>query len=108
MRELTIPEEIFLTSILRLKDEAYGVAIRKNIEKVTGRNIAYGTLYNILAQLVRKGYVFKSRGNPTAERGGRSKMFYSLTSSGVKALQEARDLQKMIWGDLPEIAQNEI
>ena len=107
MRALTIPEEILLTSILRLQDDAYGVSIRKKIEEVTGQDIAYGTLYNILAQLVRKGYVFKSRGKPTSERGGRSKMYYRLTASGIKALQDARNLQKMIWNNLPEIAKIE-
>ena len=107
MRALTIPEEILLTSILRLQDDAYGVSIRKKIEEVTGQDIAYGTLYNILAQLVRKGYVIKSRGKPTSERGGRSKMYYSLTASGIKSLQDARNLQKMIWNNLPEISKSE-
>jgi len=107
MPELTIPEEILLTSILRLKDDAYGVSIRKKIEEVTGRDIAYGTLYNILAQLVRKGYVKKSRGMPTSERGGRSKMYYTLTLPGIKALESARNLHQMIWKNLPKMAEGE-
>ena len=107
MRELTVPEEILLTSIFRLQDDAYGVSIRKKIEEVTGRDIAYGVLYNILAQLVRKGYVKKSRGMPSSERGGRGKMYYTLTPSGVKALQDARNLHKMIWNALPEMVKSE-
>lgn len=103
MKELTISEEIILTAIWRLKDNAYGVTIRKKVEEVTRRDIIYGTLYNILAQLVRKGYVKKSRGTPTSERGGRSKIYYQLTSAGIKALQEARELQKLIWERLPDL-----
>ena len=104
MKELTISEEIILTAIWRLKDNAYGVTIRKKVEEVTRRDMIYGTLYNILAQLVRKGYVKKSRGMPTSERGGRSKMYYQLTSAGIKALQEAHELQKLIWEGLPDLA----
>jgi len=104
MKELTISEEIILTSIWRLKDNAYGVTIRKKVEEVTRRDIIYGTLYNTLAQLVRKGYVNKSRGMPTPERGGRSKIYYQMTSAGIKALQEARELQKLIWEELPDLA----
>ena len=104
MKGLTIPEEILLSAIWRLKDDAYGVTIRKKIAEVTEQDIAYGTLYNILAQLYRKGYVVKSRSAPTAERGGRSKIYYRLTDSGVKALQEARELQKMIWKNIPALA----
>jgi PadR family transcriptional regulator PadR len=104
MKELTISEEIILTAICRLKDDAYGVTIRKKVEEVTGRDMIYGTLYNILAQLVRKGYVKKSRGIPTAERGGRSKMYYQLTPAGIMALQEARELQKLIWEGLSDLS----
>ena len=103
MKILTIPEEILLTAIWRLKENAYGVSIRKKIADVTDQDIAYGTLYNILAQLDRKGYVSKSRSAPTSERGGRSKIYYQLTASGLKALQETRQLQKKIWENMPDL-----
>lgn len=105
MRELTISEEMVLTTIWRLGDNAYGVTIRAKIHEITQRDIAYGTLYNLLAQLVRKGYVLKKRGKPTAERGGRSKIFYFLSESGLKALQEAHQLQQLIWYDIPDLAE---
>jgi len=104
MKELTVQEEIILTTIWRLKDNAYGVTIRKKVVEVTKRDIIYGTLYNTLAQLVRKGYVEKSRGMPTAERGGRSKIYYKVTQTGIEALEEAHKLQKLIWDGLPELA----
>ncbi|MFX0152780.1 MAG: hypothetical protein ACFFAJ_18510 [Candidatus Hodarchaeota archaeon] len=46
----------------------------------------------------------KSRGMPTSERGGRSKMYYQLTSSGIKALQQARELHKLIWEEFPDLS----
>lgn len=106
MKELTLAEEILLTAIWRLKDNAYGVTIRKKVADVTKRNVIYGTLYNSLDQLLRKGYVTKTRGKPVAERGGRSKMFYTLTPSGIQAIQNARELQRRIWDGIPKFSKN--
>lgn len=106
MKELTRAEEILLTAIFRLKDNAYGVTIRRKVAEVTDKDIIYGTLYNTLDQLLRKGYVTKTRGKPMAERGGRSKMFYNLTPAGIQALHESRELQKRIWEDIPELAKH--
>ena len=104
MRELTIQEEIVLTAIWRLKEDAYGVRIRKNVAEITNKQIMYGTLYNALSQLLRKGYVLKVKGDPTPERGGRSKMYYHITVDGLKALQKARELHRSIWKGIPEFA----
>jgi DNA-binding PadR family transcriptional regulator len=104
MKELTISEEILLSAIWRLKEEAYGVSIRKKVAEVTKKNLIYGTLYNSLDQLVKKGYVTKTKGEPTRQRGGRSKIYYELTKPGIRALQAARELQNSIWEDLPELA----
>jgi len=103
MYKLTLAEEIILTVILRLKENAYGVTIRKKIAEVTKSDIAYGTLYNLLGQLVRKGYVLKKRSQPTRERGGRSRMYYTLTKTGINALEEARELHKSLWESIPDI-----
>ena len=59
MQELTIQEEIVLTAIWRLREDAYGVRIRKNVAEITNKRMMYGTLYNTLSQLLRKGYVSK-------------------------------------------------
>ena len=102
MYKLSVAEEIFLTAILRLQDNAYGVTIRKKIAEVTKSDIAYGTLYNLLGQLVRKGFVLKKRSQPIRERGGRSRMYYTLTEAGIKAFKEARELHRSLWEGIPE------
>ena len=102
MQELTIQEEIILTAIYRLKEEAYGVSIRKAIAEITNKKMMYGTLYNTLSQLLRKGYVSKTKGEPSAARGGRSKMYYRVTRDGLKALQHTRELHRSIWKGIPE------
>ena len=54
-------------------------------------------------QLVQKGYVKKIKGEPTAERGGRSKIYYHITPVGKKALQETRQLHQTIWDGIPDL-----
>jgi DNA-binding PadR family transcriptional regulator len=97
MNELSKAEEIFLISIFRLKDNAYGVSICERIRELTGKIYTYGTLYKILDQIVRRGYVSKHEGEPTKERGGRRKMFYRLTSEGIEALKKSYSVQLQLW-----------
>ena len=102
MKNLTLYESIILLAILRLKDNAYGVTIREKIESIAQRSLSYGTLYSYLDQIHRKGYVNKSIGKPSSERGGRRKIFYKLTLDGEEALKSAYKLQKVIWAEMPK------
>jgi PadR family transcriptional regulator PadR len=96
MRALTLDESIFLAAILILEGDAYGVAIRRKVLEIAAKSITYGTLYSHLDQLFRKGYVTKSLGKPSAERGGRSKIYYRLTPAGFRALKSALSLQRVL------------
>ena len=107
MRELTKAEETLLLTIMRLKDNAYGVAIKRHIQKTTGKALPYGTLYFILEQLTKKGYVKRSTGEPKPERGGRSRIYYTLTSEGSKALKQAYKMQQRIWNGYAELTWGE-
>ncbi|UCC41096.1 MAG: helix-turn-helix transcriptional regulator [Candidatus Aminicenantes bacterium] len=97
MKELTKAEETLLLAILQLKDNAYGVAIKRHIQKNTGKALPYGTLYFILEQLTKKGYVKRFTGENKPERGGRSRIYYALTSEGNLALKHAFEMQQKIW-----------
>ena len=108
MKEITVLEEIILTTIFRLMDEAYGVSIRQKVSEITKKDIIYGTLYNTLDQLLRKGYVRKKLGKPTPQRGGRGKIYYTLTAKGFKALQDSRELRKRIWEGIPELTADRV
>lgn len=104
MKKLTINEEIFLIAIWHLKDDAYGVKIRKKIIEITGHDILFGTLYNTLDYLVKKGYVVTEKGESTPQRGGHNKVYYFLTKDGKAALREARELQNRLWNGIPDEA----
>ena len=97
MIDITKKEEILLISILNLKEEAYGVFIRRRIKEFTGKQWNYGTLYRMLDQLVTKGVLERKEGEPMPEKGGRRKNYYSLTRIGVETLQESFALQQSLW-----------
>jgi len=100
MIDLTLNETVVLLAVLRLKGNAYGVSIREEIAALSNTTIVYGTLYSYLDQLFRKGYLSKHHGKPTAERGGRRKIFYRLTSKGQKALRQAYEIQKELMDEM--------
>ena len=102
MGKLTVNEEICLVAIWHLRDEAYGVKIRKKIKELTGSSLILGTLYNMLEQMRRKGYVESRKGEPTFQRGGHNKVYYSLTKDGELALQKARELHEKLWNSMPQ------
>jgi DNA-binding PadR family transcriptional regulator len=104
MIDLTPNETVVLLAVLRLKENAYGVAIREEIAKITQTTMTYGTLYSYLDQLFRKGYLAKNYGEPTAERGGRRKIYHRLTPRGRLAMREAYAFQKTLLDELANMA----
>jgi PadR family transcriptional regulator PadR len=104
MKELTKIEEILLLAIWRLKDEAYGVRIRKYVSQIIGKDFTYGNLYSALNQLSQKKYVKKTLGEPTPDRRGRRKVYYTVSPAGVKALKTARDMNQKMWEEVSEYA----
>jgi DNA-binding PadR family transcriptional regulator len=93
-----------LLAIWRLKDKAYGVSIRRQILKDAEKDYTYGTLYGLLRQLAHKDYVKMIKGEPTPEKGGRSKSFFKLTPKGIQALKDALKLHRRIWKDTTEFS----
>jgi len=95
-------EEVYLLSILELKDNAYGVTIKQSVSQKTDKTLSYGGLYFMLAQLVKKGLAFKTPGEPTQKRGGRRKYYYTLTEKGGKNLQATYLHQKALWKNVTD------
>jgi len=79
-------EHIVVLALLRLGERAYGVTVRQEIETRTRREVSIGAIYATLARLAEKGYVKSRLGDPTPERGGRSKRFYQVTAKGMAAV----------------------
>ena len=97
MKTLSVNEQIFLIAIWWLTDEAYGVRIRDKIAEMTGRTFTFGTLYNTLDNLAKKGYVTSRAVQILNQAGGNKRVYYTITEAGQEALREARELQDAIW-----------
>lgn len=82
-------EQLVLLAILRLDDRAYGVTIRAELADRAGRAIAPGALYTALERLEAKRLITSRMGDPTPQRGGRSKRYVTVTAAGVQALRRA-------------------
>lgn len=97
MNELTKLEEVVMIAIWKLGDEAYGVEIKKKVKEILEKEYFYNTLYTAFHQLVRKRYITKHFGEPTSVRGGKRKVYFQLTKSGMNILEKAFERQKRVW-----------
>jgi PadR family transcriptional regulator PadR len=86
-------EYLLVSAAARLGEEAYGAAMRQEIEALTGRRCSLGALYTTLDRLEGKGIVETWMGPATAERGGRAKRMVRVTAKGV---DEARDFYQAV------------
>jgi len=92
-------EQIILIALIRLGPNAYGMTVRREIARRTGRSVSIGAVYATLERLEAKGFVSSYAGEPTAERGGRSKRFFRIESEGERALRTSQEtLRKMTAG----------
>lgn len=91
-------EELVLLTIAALDENAYGVAIKEDIEKRTDRDLSIGALHSTITRLEEKGFVKSWLGDPTQERGGRRKRNFQLTHQGKIALHHVKELRDELWG----------
>lgn len=87
MEQLGPFEQIVLMALLRLGANAYGVPIRHEISRRTGKDVSVGALYTTLDRLERKGYISSRMGEPTAERGGKAKKYFKIEALGSRAIK---------------------
>ena len=80
-------EYSILSSAARLGDDAYGAAIRQDLQATTGRQCSLGALYTTLERLERKGLIRTWMGEPSPERGGRAKKMVHITAKGIREAQ---------------------
>jgi DNA-binding PadR family transcriptional regulator len=84
-------EYLLITAAARLGENAYGAAIREEIEARTGRKCSIGALYTTIERLEQKGLLKTWMGEATAQRGGRAKRMVRVTPKGVHAAQDFYD-----------------
>jgi DNA-binding PadR family transcriptional regulator len=94
-------ELLVLLALLRQGDEAYGVPIADAIAQSTGKQVILASVYNTLERLEEKGLVRSTVGQPTPERGGRAKRYFSITAAGMREVKAAKKALTVLWRGIP-------
>jgi PadR family transcriptional regulator, regulatory protein PadR len=94
-------ELLVLLALLREGEDAYGVPIARAIEESTGKPVILASVYNTLERLEEKGLVRSTVGQPTPERGGRGKRYFTMTSTGMREVRAAKKALTTLWRGLP-------
>ena len=89
-------EQIVMLAVARLGDDAYGMTIRREIEARAGRAVSLGAVYATLDRLTDKAMVRVRRD----DQAGRPRWFFTLTPTGVAALERSREIQTRMWAGL--------
>jgi len=100
MKLLSSHDEILLLTILKLGENAYGVTIRKEVSRATGKEWSIGAIYDPLYRLEQKGLVESTFSEPIQERGGRSKRLFCLTQEGKKQLAAHKAVRDKLWNGI--------
>ena len=97
-------EQLVLTAVLSLREDAYGVSIHARVvELARPKSVSLGAVYVTLDRLEDKGLISSWLSEPTAERGGRAKRCYRLEALGERALRESAATAKRIWDCICEV-----
>ncbi|PZR37313.1 MAG: PadR family transcriptional regulator [Azospira oryzae] len=97
-------EEIVLLTIAILYKDAYGVAIKEEIESRLSRDVSMGALHAGLVRLEDKGYIKSFNGETTEDRAGRPRRYFQITALGKKALEYSRQTRESLWKAIPKIS----
>jgi PadR family transcriptional regulator PadR len=93
-------EQAVLLAIVRLRTDAYGRAILKEVQARLVRNVAAGAVHATLERLQAKGLIGSRLGSGTPIRSGRARRFYRIQPAGVRALNDARAAVDTLWHGL--------
>lgn len=96
-------EELVLTLVAALREDAYGAAIAEEIETRLRREVNLSAVHVTLYRLEDKGYIKSTLGGATKERGGRRKRIYSITSAGMAILRTMKETRIDLWKMIPQL-----
>jgi PadR family transcriptional regulator PadR len=90
---LGVLEEQIVVAVLRARDDAYGMEVRREIERVTGRDLAIGAVYATLDRLEAKGLLASSR----VHDDGQSRRLFRVSATGARAHPDTGAMRERLW-----------
>jgi PadR family transcriptional regulator, regulatory protein PadR len=101
-------ELMVLLAVLRVHEDAYGVPIAEALHEATGRDVPLGSVYAALDRLEAKKFLTSIVGDPTPERGGRAKRYFTVTAQGLREVRDARRALMTLWRGLPALQRGSV
>ncbi|MDQ6871435.1 MAG: PadR family transcriptional regulator [Gemmatimonadota bacterium] len=95
-------EQAVLLEIVRLAEGAYGRAVHREVAERLGRDVAAGAVFSTLERLEKKKFVISRLGPGGDERGGRPRRYYAVQPTGIRALNDSREMLDAIWRRIPK------
>ena len=96
-------EELVLLAVCILDEGAYGVSVKREVEKHTSRTILLGAVHITLYRLQDKGLLKSKMGGNTEKRGDRRKRLFKITKTGMDQLQTSQDVHQKMWQLIPQL-----
>ena len=96
-------EELVLTMVGILQEDAYGNAIVNEIKDRVGRDANLSAVHVTLYRLEDKGLVKSSMGGATNARGGRRKRIFTVTNAGLAMLRVMKEARIDLWKLIPQL-----
>ncbi len=97
-------EELVLLTVAALQAEAYGVEIKRELEKRLKEKLSVGSIQSALKRMEQKGFLTSAFGESTDKRGGKRKRIYTATFQAHRVLAEMKDIRSGLWNAIPTLA----
>lgn len=99
-------EELVLLTVAVLQEEAYGVEIKRELERRMRQRLSVGSVQSALKRLENKGFLKSELGEATHKRGGKRKRIYTITRYAQKVLAELKEIRAGLWESIPQLTFN--
>ena len=96
-------EQLVLLAILRLGDDAFALAIIRELDREAGRRVSRGALYKTLERMAEKRLVSWTTEAAVAGRGGHPRRRFRVTKAGVATLRASRGALLRLWTGLDAV-----
>lgn len=96
-------EELILLAVCILEENAYGISVKNEVEKHSGRRVLLGAVHITLYRLQDKGLLESEMGGNSTKRGDRRKRLFKITETGMEQLKASQDVRMKMWQMIPQM-----
>lgn len=97
-------EELVLLTVVVLREDAYGVEIKRELEERLNETLSVGSIQSALKRMEQKGFLTSEFGEATKKRGGKRKRIYAATPYAHKTLSDIKDIRTQLWDAIPKLS----